>query len=390
MKIAITGCGIAGTTAGYLLSSQGHEVTIYEQAKECGPVGAGILIQPNGQSVLKDLGIYEEVFRQSAKLDSIESFKHSGKRLVHFVYRNLRDDLYGLGVHRGRLFQLLSSIAKQAGVVVHENSRVTNYHVSNTGVSLELESNEQTAEFEFIIATDGSRSSLRTASGIPHHAVDYEYGSLWATGSCSAVSNRLLQVVDGTQKLVGLLPISNSDCSFFWGITAAQFESYQRQGIESWKTDVLNLCPQSRELVERINSFDDLRYMKYRYVSMRSCWADRIIFLGDANHPTSPHIGQGANLALEDVWTFAECLKQKTDFQSACLLYDSLRKRKIRFYQQLTHWLTPYFQSNGIMKGWGRDLLLPVLSQSPIFKSQMLKTICGFKTGWFKSDFHKK
>jgi len=140
MKIAITGCGIAGTTAGYLLSRQGHEVTIYEQAKECGPVGAGVLIQPNGQSVLKKLGIYEEVLRQSAKLDSIEALKLSGKQLIHLEYSHLRSGLYGLGVHRGRLFQILSKLAKQAGAVVRENTRVINYQVSNSGVSLELES----------------------------------------------------------------------------------------------------------------------------------------------------------------------------------------------------------------------------------------------------------
>ena len=195
--------------------------------------------------------------------------------------------------------------------------------------------------------------------------------------------------MDGTKKLVGLLPIGNSECSFFWGLTTAQFENYQRQGIDSWKTDVLSLCPQAGEIVKGIKSFDELRFMKYRNVSMRTCWSDRIIFLGDASHPTSPHLGQGANLALEDVWTFAESLEQKTDFQSACVCYESIRKRKIRFYQQLTHWLTPFYQSDGFLKGWGRDLFLPVTSQTPLFKSQMLKILCGYKTGWTKSEFHK-
>jgi len=389
MKIAITGCGIAGTAAGYLLSQQGHEVTIYEQAKQCGPVGAGILIQPNGQSVLKSLGIYDEVYRQSAQLNYIEAFKHSGKRLVHLEYQRLRSDLYGLGVHRGLLFRLLLSLAKQAGVVVRENARVLNYQVSNSGVCLELESKEQTAPYDFVVATDGARSSLRSASNIPHQTVEYEYGALWTTGGCSAVSNRLFQVVEGTRKLVGLLPIGNSECSFFWGITATQFENYQQQGIDRWKAEVLRLCPQSEELIARINSYDELTFTTYRSVSMQSCWSDRIIFLGDAGHPTSPHLGQGANLALEDVWVFAECLKQKMDFESTCILYESLRKQKIRFYQQLTHRLTPFFQSEGIVKGWGRDLCLPLMSQIPIIRSQMLKTLCGFKMGWTKSEYRK-
>ncbi|MDF1743937.1 MAG: FAD-dependent monooxygenase [Gimesia sp.] len=139
----------------------------------------------------------------------------------------------------------------------------------------------------------------------------------------------------------------------------------------------------------QITSFDELTFATYRSVFMKSCWSDRIIFLGDAGHPTSPHLGQGANLALEDVWVFSECLKQKTEFPSACLLYESLRKHKLHYYQQLTHWLTPFFQSEGIMKGWGRDILLPIMSQTPVLRSQMLKTLCGFKSGWTKSEFHK-
>tara|TARA_R110002111_G_C6008015_1_gene374383 strand:- start:31058 stop:32230 length:1173 start_codon:yes stop_codon:yes gene_type:complete len=386
MKIAIAGCGIAGTAAGYLLSRQGHEVTIYEQAVHCGPVGAGILIQPIGQAVLKSLGIYEDIYQQSAPLNFIEALKHSGKRLIQLEYQNLRSDLYGLGVHRGLLFSTLLTLAKRAGAVLRENAKLTGYHVSKAGVSLELEAHAPTEPYDFVLATDGARSALRSASGIPHQIVEYEYGALWTTGDCTAVTDRLFQVVEGTKKLTGLLPIGNSKCSFFWGLTASQFENYQRQGIEVWKRDVLELCPLSEELVSRINSFEELTFATYRSVSMKSWWADRILFLGDAAHPTSPHLGQGANLALEDVWTFSECLKQETDFYSACLRYETLRKNKIRYYQQMTRWLTPFFQSDGAIKGWGRDIFLPVMSQIPLLRKQMLKTLCGFKTGWTKSQ----
>lgn len=385
MKIAITGCGIAGTTAGYLFAQQGHEVTIYEQAKQCEPVGAGILIQPNGQEVLKSLGIYEEIYRQSARLNYIEALRSSGKRLIHLDYQNLGTDIYGLGVHRGLLFHSLLSLAKQAGVDVRENARVTGYQITDSGVALKLGSNEQTGPYDFIVATDGARSTLRSSSGISHKSVEYQYGALWTTGGCAAVDNRLFQVVEGTQKLIGLLPIGNSECSFFWGTTEEQFKISQELGIDHWKTNVLRICPQSDELLAGINSFNDFTFTTYRSVWMKSCWSDRIVFLGDAGHPTSPHLGQGANLALEDVWVFSESLKQRKDFSAACLQFESLRRQKIRFYQQLTHWLTPFFQSDGFVKGWGRDCFLPLMSQTPGLRSQMLKTLCGKKTGWLKS-----
>lgn len=390
MKIAIAGCGIAGATAGYLLSSQGHDVTLFEQANQCGPMGAGILIQPIGQTILKSLGIYEDIYRQSAQLNSVEAFKQSGKHLVRLEYQHLRSDLYGLGVHRGFLFNSLLTLAKQAGTEIRENSHVVNYHVSNSGVSLELDSHGQTELFDFMIATNGAHSGLRHVSGIKHSTIEYEYGALWATGACPAVTDKLLQIVEGTQKIIGLLPIGNNECSFFWGLTAKQFKNLQQKGIDDWKKNVLRLCPLSEELVTSWTSFEDLIFTTYCSVSMGSCWSDRIVFLGDAAHPMSPHLGQGANFALEDAWIFSECLKQESDFRSTCLQYESLRKNKIRFYQQITALLTPFFQSDGVIKGWGRDIALPIMCQIPIIRGQMLKTLCGFKTSWLRSQMSDK
>ncbi|MCA9022785.1 MAG: FAD-dependent monooxygenase, partial [Planctomycetaceae bacterium] len=293
MKIAIVGCGIAGAAAGHLLTSQGHAVTIFEQAAQCGPVGAGILIQPIGQAVLQSLGIYDDIYRQSARLNWIEARQHTGKRLIQLEYQRLRSDLYGLGVHRGLLFSALLSLAKQSGAEIQENSRIAGYQVLPSGVALKLESEESTEVFDFIIATDGARSGLRNVSGIEFKGAEYAYGALWTTGACAAVQDRLFQVVEGTQKLAGLLPIGNGECSFFWGLTAVQFNEFQQQGLDVWKKEVFQLCSQAEEIVDPIDSFEELTFTTYHNVSMRSWWTDRIVFLGDAAHPTSPHLGQG-------------------------------------------------------------------------------------------------
>lgn len=385
MKIAITGGGIAGMAAGFLLAQAGHAVTIFEQAEKCRPVGAGILIQPIGQTVLKHLGIYDQIEQHSARLDYIEAIKHTGNRLVFLEYHRLRSQLFGLGVHRGLLFSALLELSSNAGVEIRENSRISGYRHISDGVVLEMGTEERSESYDCIVATDGARSILRSVSGIHHRCVDYEYGALWKTGSCTAVTDRLLQIVEGTRKLMGLLPIGNDQCSFFWGLTADQFAQYQRQGIEVWKQDVRQLCPPTEEMLSQIDDFTDLTFTTYRDVSMKSCRADRIVFLGDAAHPTSPHLGQGANLALEDVWEFSECLKGSPDFATACRQYESQRRSKIKYYQRVTRWLTPFFQSDSWLKGYGRDLFLPLMCQTPVLREQMLKTLCGFKAGWTRS-----
>src|SRR5712691_10882773 len=58
-RVGIIGLGVAGATAAHLLAKAGHVVTLFERAQRVGPVGAGVLLQPSGQLVLKDLGLLE-------------------------------------------------------------------------------------------------------------------------------------------------------------------------------------------------------------------------------------------------------------------------------------------------------------------------------------------
>ena len=122
----------------------------------------------------------------------------------------------------------------------------------------------------------------------------------------------------------------------------------------------------------------------YRSVAMRRFFGDKIVFLGDAAHATSPHLGQGANLGLEDAFCFAEFLRTTESYTAACLLFDKSRRRKIRFYRQLTALLSPYFQSNSRIKGSLRNLVLPWLPNLPFVGREMLRTLSGQKGGWLK------
>ena len=67
MKIGINGGGIGGLAAAIALRKAGHEVEVYEQARDYARVGADINLTPNAVRALKSLGVFEALEETAAR-----------------------------------------------------------------------------------------------------------------------------------------------------------------------------------------------------------------------------------------------------------------------------------------------------------------------------------
>src|SRR5262249_36091327 len=149
----------------------------------------------------------------------------------------------------------------------------------------------------------------------------YEYGTLWLIARCEAVRGKLFQVVRGSQQLMGMLPMGEGRCTLYWGVRKDRKEALFRRGFARWKAEVLSYSPLAAEFFETVTDFGQLLFSTYQHVWMPR-WHDRhVLFLGDAAHAMSPHLGQGINMALLDAWCFAECLAKSPDHRAAFEAY---------------------------------------------------------------------
>ena len=64
--IAIIGAGIAGLTLGCVLKKEGIPVIIFEKSESISNYGAGISIPNNGISILKKIGIFDNIKQSSS------------------------------------------------------------------------------------------------------------------------------------------------------------------------------------------------------------------------------------------------------------------------------------------------------------------------------------
>jgi 2-polyprenyl-6-methoxyphenol hydroxylase-like FAD-dependent oxidoreductase len=381
-RVGVVGFGVAGGAVSFLLARDGHEVSLFERAPQVGPVGAGILLQPSGQWVLREVGLFDKVAALGEPIEELYALTHRGGTLLKMPYAAFEPGACAWGLHRGDLFTVLHEQVAAHGVRVHLDHEMQSCRAAGGEVYLSDARGREYGPFDFVLAADGARSQLRGASRLRKWVHDYGYAAMWLIGRCTAVSRRLHQVTRGTSHLIGLLPMGGGRCSLFWGLHRREAEAVRKRGVAAWREQVVGLCPLAAELFDGLTDFGPVVLTTYQHVWMRRWHDDRVLFLGDAGHAMSPHLGQGVNLALIDAHTFASCLRRSADHREAFREFVRRRERQLRFFSWVTLLLTPFFQSDGWVKGWGRDVVLPLMPKVPWVRRQMAMTMAGVKGGF--------
>lgn len=385
LDVGIVGAGFAGAAAALFLAERGHRVTVYEQAAKPEPVGAGILMQPAGLSVLADLGLLQGALERGSRVESLICRTRSGRTILDLRYRDLFDDWYGLGMHRGALFELLHQQLSPRGVRLVTGACVSGSRLTARGIRPLLLAGGELAEHQLLVVADGARSSLRSrASGA--NVTPYPWGALWFVGRDPSriFAGSLQQVADGASTLLGFLPCGLGPrqagdvplVSLFWSVPVSDF-SRREFHLARWKARVLELEPRAGDLLEQIEDARQLLAASYFDVTLPRFDRERLVFIGDAAHATSPQLGQGTNLALEDARVLAACVSACESLPEGLASFTRARLRHVRYYQRASRGLTPFFQSGFSTLSALRDLAMGSLCRLPPTRRLMLTTLAG-------------
>jgi 2-polyprenyl-6-methoxyphenol hydroxylase-like FAD-dependent oxidoreductase len=150
----------------------------------------------------------------------------------------------------------------------------------------------------------------------------------------------------------------------------------------SGENEITTLGPQAQSLMSQINTLNDLTCTNYALVSLKKWNAGRLVCIGDAAHSTTPHLGQGVNLALLDALAFADELNG-ADAIEALTRAAHFRRRQVMWCWQLSNLLGPIFQNESRLLAMTRDRVLPWLPHLPWIGRAMVGAMAGLHTGLF-------
>ena len=412
LDVGIIGCGTAGSAAALFLARAGHRVTVYERVSSPGPVGAGITLQPTGLHVLCRLGLYMHVVSRGARLDRLFCESKERRVLVDLTYETVGEGLFGLGLHRGVLFEALFGSAKRernvkivTGLEIVDLARAEPPSRSGAAASrwtwLVDVDRRRHGPHELVVVADGARSQLRDDTNTSKRVEAYPWGALWFVGrdpkdATDPMARTLHQVVDGNHRFLGLLPtgllppsrestLSPSPrlVSLFWSIRGDRVNAWRERGLDAWKKEVLELAKEAEPVLDQIDDPSEVLYAAYHDVVMHRWHTRNVVYLGDAAHATSPQLGQGCNLALWDAMELHDCLEEEPrDVAAALACYSRRREEHLSFYQTATRLLTPFFQGDEEALGKVRDIAMPLMGKISVFKRLMTLSMLGVMDGF--------
>lgn len=369
LSVAIAGCGPCGLATGTLLARAGHRVTIHERFVEPRPIGSGLMLQPTGLAVLDRLGLAQRAVAAGARIDRLHG--QSGGRIVldvHYAAMR-RAGLFGVGIHRSTLFELLHEAAREAGVAFATGHEIVGSTLAGERRRLDFAGHASSEPFDLVVDATGTRSVLAPPTGRM-----LSYGALWASLSADPADGfdgaALEQRYRRASRMVGVMPMGRglapggkAQVALFWSLRADAIEGWRGKGLDAWREEVTELWPACAPLLQRIRQPDDLTFARYAHRTLRANVGPALIHLGDAWHSASPQLGQGANMALLDAWALTRAMASHATLPEALRAASRYRADHVDLYQWLTALFTPVYQSDGAAIPWLRDRVIGPVSR---------------------------
>lgn len=334
LPVLVAGGGIGGLAAALAIARQGFRVKVLEQSPEIGEIGAGMQLGPNAFHAFDALGVGEQARRRAVYTDfmvmhdALDEYQ-VGRIPTGEAFRQRFGNPYAV-IHRADAhLSLLEGVQASDRVEFLTSTRVVRIEQDVQGVTVHDQHGNSHRGLA-LIGADGVKSVVRqqyvgdearvTGHVVYRAVVDkadfpenlqWNAASIWVGPNCHLVHYPLR----GGEQYNVVVTFHSREAEE-WGVTEGSKEEVQSyfQGI----------CPKARQLIDLPRSWKRWATADREPIGQWSF--GRVTLLGDAAHPTTQYMAQGACMAIEDAVTLGEALRiNDNQFEKAFDLYQRSR-----------------------------------------------------------------
>ncbi len=326
LSILIVGGGIGGLSAAIALRRRGHEVMLVERDPAWSVYGVGIIQQSNVLRAMDQLGVLDDFLDAACGFDAVEVFAPDGTKVARVPSPKLVEGKpANVGIARPALQSVLGDRAKALGTSIRLGVTVDKFHDVGARVTA-LFSDGASARFDLVIGADGAFSQTRSMILPDAESPQFTGQSVWRYNLPRTPGLDAMQVYNGPTG-VGLVPLSKDVMYIFLTTPEPGNPRYPAQGLAAaMRAKMVNCSPAVQALGEMIAEDAEVVYRPLEAMLVTGAWhKGRIGLLGDAVHATTPHLGQGAGMAVEDAIVLADELGQHDAVETALVAYRNRR-----------------------------------------------------------------
>lgn len=374
MKAIVIGSGIAGLSAAIALRKAGLQVVLYERAAALTEVGAGISLWANALRALETIGADAAVRERLEPLRVSEFRGNEGRTIAASFPSSQLEDALGyqpvLGmIHRADLVEALASYLPNN--TAHYGFSVM--AVRDTGKQVEVTfTNGYEEVADLVIGADGIHSTIRSILGDTTRPRYSGYTCFrGVTEMPSRIAPGYLAEWWGRGSRLGITTLRNRRVYWWATISVPQdlIIEDRRGWLSEWFRSWADPAP---ELMATTPDDAFLRHNIFDRPPNRNWYRGRCLLIGDAAHPTTPNLGQGGCMAIEDAACLLNLFSQAVPLDEIFPAFVRRRYARTAAITRDSYWLGKIGQWSGRMTcGW-RDAivsrLLPVIGVKELLK----------------------
>jgi salicylate hydroxylase len=333
-QVIVVGGGIGGLAAALVLARLGIKVELLEQSETIGEIGAGIQLGPNAFAALDSLGVGAAARSRTVFIDRLTLMDAVDASEVVSVdvgspFRERFGNPYGV-IHRADIhLSILEAVEHHPLIRFRTSTLVQRLEQDGSSANV-VDQHGKRYRADAVIGCDGVKSVIRRTligdqAKVTGHVVyravvdiaempkelQINAPVVWAGPNCHLVHYPLR----GGQQY-NLVVTFHSREPEVWGV---------RDGS---KEEVLSyfegIHPRPHQMLDRPKSW---RRWATADRDPVPCWSQgRATVLGDAAHPMTQYMAQGACMALEDAVTLGAAITETDfDFAAAFRRYETVR-----------------------------------------------------------------